>query len=118
MARKGFRQAGSASGGGGGMARKGFRQAGSASRRRRRQWSKTPRTQQTRGCEYVTGNGRCEYVTGNGRSVGQRPGTRVDSGSCGPQATWCEYVTGILTGHAGWHSAPSGQAGTYPLVGG
>eukprot|EP00966_Prymnesium_polylepis_P239103 5530183-Prymnesium_polylepis.1 len=29
------------------------------------------------------------YVTGNGRYVGQQPGTRVDSGSCSPQAT-CE----------------------------
>ena len=32
--------------------------------------------------------GDCEYVTGNGPYVGQRLHTRVDSGSCGPQATW------------------------------
>eukprot|EP00966_Prymnesium_polylepis_P229807 5317347-Prymnesium_polylepis.1 len=35
-----------------------------------------------------------EYVTGNGRYVGQRPGTRVDSGSCGPQATWERALQG------------------------
>ena len=36
----------------------------------------------------------CEYVTGNGRYVGQRPGTRVDSGSCSPQATWACALQG------------------------
>ena len=35
-----------------------------------------------------TRDDRREYVTGNGRYVGQRLHTRVDSGSCGPQATW------------------------------
>eukprot|EP00966_Prymnesium_polylepis_P074266 1723665-Prymnesium_polylepis.1 len=38
--------------------------------------------------------GFCEYVTGNGRYVGQRPGTCVDSGSCGPQATWTRALQG------------------------
>ena len=36
----------------------------------------------------------CEYVTGTGRYVGQRPGTRVDSGSCSPQATWACALQG------------------------
>eukprot|EP00966_Prymnesium_polylepis_P186946 4333844-Prymnesium_polylepis.1 len=32
---------------------------------------------------------RCEVRYGNRTvRVGQRPGTRVDSGSCSPQATW------------------------------
>eukprot|EP00966_Prymnesium_polylepis_P182430 4225975-Prymnesium_polylepis.1 len=30
----------------------------------------------------------CEWLTGNGRCVRQRLHTRVESGSCGPQATW------------------------------